>query len=140
MSPSTPLPEPIRPAVSSGKRMGRMRSEARRDQVICVAIAVILLAGIFLIQAPLRSHRAKLVTNHNKSVGDLIMTFPRLTLGGFRGILAMVLWENAENDKNNHDWVPLETDYNAIAALEPICTWCSYHGIGRINCTSDSTR
>ena len=121
MSSNIPLPppEPVRPAASSGKLMIRMRSQARRDQVVCVAIAVILLAGIFFIQSPLRTRRSKLVTNHNKSVGDLIMTFPRLTLGGFRGILAMVLWENAENDKNNHDWVPLETDYNAIAALEP---------------------
>ena len=121
MSSNTPLPPPesVRPATNSGKRMGRVRSQARRDQVICIAIAIILLAGIFLIQAPLRSRRSTLVINHNKSVGSLIMTFPRLTLGGFRGILAMVLWENAENDKNNHKWVPLETDYNAIAALEP---------------------
>jgi hypothetical protein len=121
MSSSQPLPAPDsgRPVAGSGKLMGRIRSQARREQVICIAIALILLAGIFLIQGPLRARRSVLVTNHNKSVGDLIMTFPRLTLGGFRGILAMVLWENAENDKNNHDWVPLETDYNAIAALEP---------------------
>ncbi len=107
------------PAQTPGKLPRRINSQARRDQVICIAIAVVLLAGICLIQAPLRSQRARLVTNHNKSVGDLIMTFPRLTLGGFRGVLAMVLWENAEKDKNKHQWVPLETDYNAIAALEP---------------------
>ncbi len=118
-SSSLPPPDKVVKSAPVGRVMGRIRSQVRRDQVICIAIAVILLAGIFLIQSPLRTRRSVLVVNHNKSVGDLIMTFPRLTLGGFRGILAMVIWENAENDKNNHQWMPLETDYNAIAALEP---------------------
>jgi hypothetical protein len=96
-----------------------IKSQVRRDQVVCVAIAILLLVAILFLQPTLNRQRSKLVQTSNKSLGNLLITFPRLTLGGFRGILAMALWENAESDKNKRQWVPLESDYNAIAALEP---------------------
>ena len=91
----------------------------RRDQLLCAAVIVILLALIFALQPTLNRRRAKLVYSSQQGIGNLFLEFPRLTLGGFRGILAMVLWENAESDKNHRRWIPLETDYNAIATLEP---------------------
>ncbi len=96
------------------------QSRARRDQLVYLSMAVILLIGIFFIQPELNRQRAKLVpVDKTQQVGDLLIQFPRLTLGGFRGLLAMTLWEDAESDKNHHRWRPLETDYNMIAALEP---------------------
>lgn len=97
----------------------RIKSQVRRDQLICLAITAALIAGIFLLEPSIKQKRSKLVQSSDKSIGQLLLTFPRLALGGFRGILAMALWKNAEHDKNVQKWRPLETDYNAIAALEP---------------------
>ena len=84
------------------------QSRARRDQLIYLSMAVILLIGIFFIQPELNRQRAKLVpVDKTQQVGDLLIQFPRLTLGGFRGLLAMTLWEDAESDKNHHRWRPL---------------------------------
>ncbi|HMD54938.1 MAG TPA: hypothetical protein VKJ65_10350, partial [Phycisphaerae bacterium] len=112
-------PTPMAPADRPVNLLSRIRSEARRDQLICMALIVIFLLCIFVIQPFIDSQRAGLVVSNDKNMGSLFLTFPRLTLGGFRGILVTVLWETAENDKNNRNWVPLESDYNAIAMLEP---------------------
>lgn len=113
-------PDPVNtPRAPDTNLRARMRSEVRRDQVICLAIAAVLLLAIFALQPLLQARRSHLVQSSDKSIGQLLLTFPRLALGGFRGVLAMALWENAEHDKNAQKWRPLETDYNAIAALEP---------------------
>ncbi|HTV47564.1 MAG TPA: hypothetical protein VMG59_03885, partial [Phycisphaerae bacterium] len=112
-------PTPIAPADRPINLLSRIRSEARRDQLICAALIVVFLLCIFAIQPFIQSQRSQLVVSDDKSVGNLLLTFPRLTLGGFRGILVTVLWETAENDKNNRNWIPLQSDYQAIAALEP---------------------
>ncbi len=122
MTTPAPIPTPTRSA--SGPRLNlvaSMRSRARRDQLVCLIIAILLFIGIFAIQPSLHARRAALVqrTTNAKNIGHLLLTFPRLALGGFRGVLAMVLWEDAESDKNNHKWRPLETDYQAIATIEP---------------------
>ena len=121
---ATPTPLNTAPAPTPRRQLNlvaSMRSRARRDQLICLIIGVILLIGVFALQPSLHARRAKLVqsTSNAKNLGHLLLTFPRLALGGFRGVLAMVLWENAERDKNNHKWRPLETDYQAIATIEP---------------------
>jgi hypothetical protein len=115
----SPSSGPVAPVNRPVNLLSRIRSEARRDQLICIAVAVILLLCIFALQPAMQAQRAQLVVSDDKTVGTLLMTFPRLTLGGFRGILVAVIWNSAENEKNNHNWVPLETDYQAISELEP---------------------
>jgi hypothetical protein len=112
----TEMPPPRAPETNL---RARLKSQARRDQLICVAIAVVLIAGIFFIQPAIKVRRSHLVQTNDSNIGQLLLTFPRLALGGFRGVLAAALWENAEHDKNVQKWRPLETDYNAIAAIEP---------------------
>jgi hypothetical protein len=107
-------PAPARPSnISVGQ------SRARRDQLICIATAVILMALIFALQPFLTSSRAALIREPEGSWKGMTIAFPRLTLGGFRGLLATALWIKAEDDKNEHRWLQLETDYNYIGTLEP---------------------
>ena len=54
-----------------------------------------------------------------KTLGSLAVTFPRLTLGGLRGVASTYLWIQAEEDKNERRWVDLETKYDLIGALQP---------------------
>jgi len=112
------VPPPL-PASGSKPRVSTGQSQARRDQMICVALAVVLLATIVALQPFLARQRGALVREPSISARGLAVAFPRLTLGGFRGLLATALWINAEDDKNNHKWLRLETDYTYIAMLEP---------------------
>ncbi len=121
---STPSAPPIAPGPSGGPRLNlvaTIRSRVRRDQLICLIIATVLMLVIFTIQPSLHARRSQLIQRNSsaKNLGHLLLTFPRLALGGFRGVLAAVLWEDAERDKNHHKWRPLETDYKAIATIEP---------------------
>ena len=54
-----------------------------------------------------------------KKLSSLAVTFPRLTLGGMRGVASTVLWIQAEEDKNDRKWIELETKYDLIGALQP---------------------
>ncbi len=103
----------------TGRSGPRRFGPARQDQIICLVVAFVLLVIIFLYQPFLARKRAALVQTNDQTLGNLAIAFPRLTLGGFRGVLAMVMWERAESAKNHRKWVPLETDYNVIAKLEP---------------------
>ncbi len=107
---------------SSQPRVSVGQSRARRDQLICVATALILLGCIFALQPTLTQMRSNLVHEPPMTARGLAVAFPRLTLSGFRGLLATTLWIRAEDDKNNHKWQQLETDYNYIATLEPYFT------------------
>ena len=96
------------------------RSRARRDQVFALTVGIALLfVATILIQPVLVTKRAALVDEPPASLRSLAINFPRLTLGGFRGLLATALWYQAENDKDNHRWMDLETKYDIIGAIEP---------------------
>ncbi len=72
------------------------------------------------VDAPvLTARRATLVQEPAASLRSLAINFPRLTLGGFRGLLATALWYQAESDKEQHKWMDLETKYDIIGAIEP---------------------
>jgi len=96
------------------------RSKARGDQLMAVTIgAVALILAITLQNLVLVPRRALLVRESETSLQSLAITFPRLTLGGFRGLLATSLWIQAENDKNDRKWQELETKYDIIGSLQP---------------------
>ncbi|MGC8642559.1 MAG: hypothetical protein ACP5XB_22105, partial [Isosphaeraceae bacterium] len=40
-------------------------------------------------------------------------------LGGFRGIVANYLWQQAEENKRDHDWDRLKTNVDMITRLQP---------------------
>jgi hypothetical protein len=107
------------PSRAVGETTGLARSRARRDQVLALTVGIVLLGVAMLIQPVLVSRRAALVDEPPASLRSLAINFPRLTLGGFRGLLATALWYQAENDKDNHKWMDLETKYDIIGAIEP---------------------
>ncbi len=108
-------PEPGR----AHSRHGLGEEPARRDQLFAVVVGVVLLALAILIQPALTNRRATLVDEPEASLRSLAINFPRLTLGGFRGLLATALWYQAEDDKDKHKWLDLETKYDIIGAIEP---------------------
>ncbi len=126
MSPPTATPNrPVTP-VSTG------RSSARRDQLVALALAAALLLIILFLQPTIDTMRngrrapgsgavisQGLVPPTDTSLRELAVEFPRLTLGGFRGILAERLWYRAENAKNDRQWQDLGTYYTLIGKLEP---------------------
>ena len=60
-----------------------------------------------------------MIEEPDTSLKNMALNFPRLTLGGFRGLLATILWYQAENDKEDRKWMDLETKYDIIGAIEP---------------------
>jgi hypothetical protein len=100
------------------------RSRTRRDQLFFGALAVVLLGASAVMQNALGQRRAawnlvRETPESEKSYRSLAINFPRLTLGGFRGILSTVLWQQAEEDKTDRKWLDLETKYDIIGALQP---------------------
>ncbi len=98
--------------------------KARRDQAFAVLIGLGCLAGSMYMNHSMNSMRRQnnLVREtpaSEKSLRSLAVTFPRLTLGGFRGLVSTVLWIKAEDDKNERRWLELETKYDIIGALQP---------------------
>ncbi len=64
----------------------------------------------------------------NESLKNMAALFPRLTIGGFRGLISTILWIQAEDDKNDHKWQDLETKYIIIGNLQPyFVTVYDYH-------------
>lgn len=98
------------------------RSSARRDQLVACVVGAALLGGAMLYQPTLQNRRQALVIDNDASLKNLIVAFPRLTLGGFRGLLSTILWMQAEEDKNERRWVELETKYDLIGTLQPYFT------------------
>jgi hypothetical protein len=95
-------------------------SSARRDQFVAIVAGVVLMTAAQLLQSlVLTPQRAQLVQEDESSMQSLAVTFPRLTLGGFRGILSTALWLQAEDDKEARRWYELETKYDLIATLQP---------------------
>ncbi len=112
-------PSPMRLAHSEERAWARPHGTARRDQLFCVALGAVLLAVAIAIQPSLTARRATLVQEPESALKSLVINFPRLTLGGFRGLVATVLWIQAEEDKDAHKWQSLETKYDIIGAIEP---------------------
>ncbi len=115
--PPSPPPAALDTQVSGEFRY--LRSKARRDQLLSCAVGAVLLGVALLIQPVLNKRRAAMIDEPDTSLKSLALNFPRLTLGGFRGLLATVLWYQAENDKEERKWMDLETKYDIIGAIEP---------------------
>jgi hypothetical protein len=116
-------------SLTTTPRPSPWRSKVVADQAAAAVIGLALLAGSALLRYALENQRtrkdaggAQLVRQDpesEKTLGSLAVTFPRLTLGGLRGIASTVLWIQAEEDKNDRKWVDLETKYDLIGALQP---------------------
>jgi hypothetical protein len=104
------------------------RSQTRRDQLFFIVLALVLLAASAFLQNKMGAARTdwNLVRAETpeteRTYRALAVNFPRLTLGGFRGVLSTILWTQAEDDKNNRNWLELETKYNLIGTLQPYFT------------------
>jgi hypothetical protein len=104
------------------------RSQTRRDQLFFLVMGLVLLAISAGLQNKMSSARSdwNLVRaetpDSERTYRALAMNFPRLTMGGFRGVLSTVLWIQAEEDKNNRKWLDLGTKYNLIGTLQPYFT------------------
>lgn len=123
---STPTP----PSPSSGTaRVSQWRSQVRRDQLLATLLGVTLLGISAWLRELLSTRQTQADRNgvqlvredpeSEKKLSSLAVTFPRLTLGGMRGLASTYLWMQAEEDKNNRKWVDLETKYDLIGALQP---------------------
>jgi hypothetical protein len=107
----------------------KWRSKIVADQALAMAVGMALLGGSALLRYALEKRRvtpdedgAQLVREDpesEKTLSSLAVTFPRLTLGGLRGIASTVLWRQAEDDKDERRWIDLETKYDLIGALQP---------------------
>lgn len=108
------------------------RSRARRDQLISLGLMALFLACIVAYQPLLtrmregqsdaqgRVERPGIVPPPPTSgLAQMAAEFPRLTLGGFRGLLTPFLWQQAEENKNERRWQDLNTTYNIIGKLQP---------------------
>jgi hypothetical protein len=112
-----------------GRPEAAWRSKVLADQAAAVALGVALLGVSALLRYVLQERRTtpdaqgvQLVRKDpesEKKLSSLAVTFPRLTLGGMRGIASTLLWMQAEEDKNNRKWMDLETKYDLIGALQP---------------------
>ena len=102
-----------------------MRSRALRDQLLAGVVGLACLGLAMLMRPGLMDDREAILhekqgpEDRNTSLARLTVEFPRLTLGGFRGLLAMTLWISAEEAKNERQWTRLETAYNYIRVLQP---------------------
>jgi hypothetical protein len=105
------------------------RSKAVGQQAIALALGAALLACAAFVRSALETRRTapdsrgvQLVREDpesEKKLSSMAVTFPRLTLGGMRGVVAAYLWKQAEEDKDNRNWMDLETKYDLIGALQP---------------------
>jgi hypothetical protein len=105
------------------------RSKAVGEQAIALALGAALLGCAAFLRNVLETRRTtpdargvQLVREDpesEKKLSSMAVTFPRLTLGGMRGIASTWLWQQAEDDKDNRRWVDLETKYDLIGALQP---------------------
>lgn len=114
-SPSTPPKAPQ----SSDRVVSTGSSRARRDQLISLAVVIACGIGILAMHPVLLRERNAMVKDRVDSIRQLSIEFPRLVLGGFRGILAPILWQRAEDNKNERKWMELDSTYNIIGKLQP---------------------
>ncbi len=112
------------PSPEARREQSLWRSHTRRDQVFFACMMLVFLAASMMLQSAMAARRVdwnlvREAPDSEKTYRSLAINFPRLILGGFRGILSTILWQQAEEDKNEHRWVELETKYDMIGALQP---------------------
>ena len=100
-----------------------------RYQVVCVVLAVVALLvvrfprfanrGSAGLDALIQQQKAKVVPVRPEVQRDIMIEFPILLLGGFRGPLVMGLWIRAEDEKNHQQWWNVKTYHEIIAHLQP---------------------
>lgn len=109
-------------ASSRPSQTSSWKSESRRDQAFALAAGIVCMGLSALCLHFLNAQRPALVREDpesEKTLKSLAVTFPRLTLGGMRGIASTYLWMQAEDDKNDRKWIELESKYTQIGALQP---------------------
>lgn len=105
--------------MSQANREKKSFGKAGRDRLVGFALALVMLLVTIFMQPWLRAQRATIVPPTDRELRTLAVEFPRLTLGGMRGLLAMVLWIRAENLKHERKWVELQTHYTMVGKLQP---------------------
>ena len=101
----------------------------RKYQLVCVTLAAVALLVVRLprlsergsagIDALIQRQKEKVVPVRPQVERDIMIEFPILLLGGFRGPLVMGLWIRAEEEKNQQQWWNVKTYHEIIAHLQP---------------------
>ncbi|NIA07443.1 MAG: hypothetical protein GWP14_07395 [Actinobacteria bacterium] len=101
----------------------------RRYQIICLGLALAILLAVRLprfrgrgtagLDQIIQKRKQQIVPVRAEVKRDVMIDFPILVLGGFRGPLVMGLWIKAENEKNEQQWWDVKTYHEIIAHLQP---------------------
>ena len=101
----------------------------RRYQTTCVVLALVILLvvrfprwdkpGAAGLEQKIQEHKQKVVPVRAEVKHDVMIEFPILVLGGFRGPLVMGLWIKAEDEKYLRNWWNVKTYHEIIAHLQP---------------------
>ena len=101
----------------------------RRYQIVCILLAAMALLvvrfprlasrGSAGLDELIQQQKAKVVPVRPQVQRDIMIEFPILLLGGFRGPLVMGLWIRAEEEKNDQQWWNVKTYHEIIAHLQP---------------------
>ena len=101
----------------------------RRYKVVCLFLALVVLLIVRLPRLGTRGsaglddminrQKQKVVPYRPEVRRDVMIEFPILVLGGFRGPLVMGLWIQAEAEKNEQQWWNVKTYHEIIAHLQP---------------------
>ena len=101
----------------------------RRYQMLCVVLAAVCLlvvrfpglsgGGSGGLDGLIGRERAKVVPVRAQIKREVMIEFPILVLGGFRGPLVMGLWIRAEEEKHKQEWWNVKTYHEIIAHLQP---------------------
>ena len=101
----------------------------RRYQITCIGLALAILLAVRFprlggrgtagLDRIIQSRKQQIVPVRAEVKRDVMIDFPILVLGGFRGPLVMGLWIKAENEKNEQKWWDVKTYHEIIAHLQP---------------------
>ena len=101
----------------------------RHYRIVCVVLAAVALLvvrfprfagrGSAGIDELIQQQKEKVVPVRPQIRRDVMIEFPILLLGGFRGPLVMGLWIRAEEEKNQQQWWNVKTYHEIIAHLQP---------------------
>ena len=101
----------------------------RRYRIICIVLALAILLAVRFPGLPggetagldkiIQKQKQQVVPVRAEVKRDVMIEFPILVLGGFRGPLVMGLWIKAENEKDKQRWWNVKTYHEIIAHLQP---------------------